>query len=231
MSNQLTLDTFKAVLPKQFKERVSQELVDSVNLIFDDPYEREVYRDNLLSFSSVLQEGKFKLESYIDAVRYMGFKMRGDLNKTAFIKTFPDRYQAHLDKGTSDKDISSYVSAYNKSILVNKVREQTLIPSYILNADMFQGALNKQYQIMNNDDASFKVQSDAANSIMTHLKVPEAVKMELEVTQKEDKAIDQLRAAIQEFTERQLSSIREGNSSALSVAHGSLFNNAGKVIE
>lgn len=230
MSGQLTVETFQAVLPKQVKGRVTQEIVDNVNLLFDDPYEREVYRDNLLSFSSVLRDGKFKIAQYTDAVRYMGFKLRGDTNKAAFIKTFPDRYQNHLDNGVSDKDISSYVSAYNKSILVNKVREQTLVPSYILNADMFQGALNKQFQIMNNDEASYKVQSDAANSILTHLKVPETIKHELEVTHKEDSAIDQLRKAMTVFAENQVESIKSGKSSAHTIAQSSLFDNSGKVI-
>lgn len=230
MSDKLTLSTFQEVLPKQFKGRATQEFVDKVNLIFDDPTERELYRDNLLSFASVLKEGKFKLESYVDAVRYMSFKLRGDTNKAAYIKTFPDRYQEHLNKGVSDKDISSYIAAYNKSILVNKVREQTLIPSHILNADMFQAALNKQYSIMNNEDASFKVQSDAANSILTHLKQPETSKLELEVTHKEGSAIDELRDAMRAFTEKQMHSIKSGNSTAHSIAKNSLFDNSGKVI-
>lgn len=231
MTGELTLDTFKAVLPKHVKERATPALIDKVNTLFDDPHEREVYRDNLLSFSSVLQDGRFKIESYIDAVRYIGFKLRGDVNKVAYIKTFPDRYQEHLNNGKSDKDISSYIAAYNKSILVNKVREQTLIPTYILNADMHQAALNRQYAIMMNDDASFKVQSDAANSLLTHLKQPETSKLELEITHKEDSAIDSLRTAMTEFAEKQVNSIKAGTNSAHSIAQASLFDNSGNKLD
>jgi len=223
MSNGLTLDTFKAVLPKHIKERATQSLVDTVNSLFDDPYEREVYRDNLLGFTSVLNDGRFKMDSYIDAVRYMGFKVRGDTNKSAYIKTFPDRYQTHLDNGVTDKDISSHVAAYNKSILVNKIREQTLIPSYILNSDKFQDAINVQHSIATNLDVSPKVRSDAANSLMTHLKQPEVSKMELEITHKEDSAIDALRTAMNEFAEKQVNSIKQGNNNAHEVAQSSLF--------
>lgn len=231
MSGTLTLDTFRAVLPKHVKERATPELVDKVNSLFEDPYERETYRDNLLSFSSVLKDGRFKINNYIDAVRYIGFKMTGDTNKTAYIKTFPDRYQHHLDNGVSDKTISSYVAAYNKSLLVNKVREQTLVPSYILNNDKFQSALNRQYSIMENPDASFKVQSDAANSLLTHLKPPETSKLELEITHKEDSAIDSLRKAMQSFAEKQVNSIKEGNQSAHTIAESSLFHKKQDIID
>jgi len=59
----------------------------------------------------------------------------------------------------------------------------------------------------------------AANSILTHLKPPETQKMELEVTTKENSAIDDLRKATQELAAQQRQQIQSGAQNAQEVAH------------
>jgi hypothetical protein len=210
MSGLMTVDQFKAALPPAIKQSVNQELIDSVNNALADPESMEIFRDNLLSFTSVLQQGKFKLSSYINAVRYVGYKVMGLSNKDSYIRTFPDKYQKFLNDGVNQKDIASYITAYNKSKLVNLIFEQALIPTHILNAPLFQQAINVQARLMNDDNVSAKVRCDAANSLLTHLKPPEVKKVELDIGLKTDSTIETLQATIRDLAQQQQQLIQKG---------------------
>ena len=221
MSNELTVDQFKRVLPKKLSKVVNQELIDKVNGTLSNPHTAEMLRDNILGYVSVLNDGKFKIDSYIDAVKYCSFKLMGDNNITAYTKTFPDRYQRLVAEGVCDKDINSYVTAYNKNKLVNLIMEQSLIPSHILNQDLYQKALNVQAELMLTAKSE-KVRSDAANSLLTQLKQPETQKVQLDVGIKEDKTIDALRASTMELVAQQRAMLQSGAMHAQEVAHTKL---------
>ena len=218
---QLTIDQFKQALPDKVKKSVSQELIDQVNSTLSDPDMFEAYRDNLLSYTRVMADGRFKVSEYINAVRYVSHKLMGCTNIDAYTKTFPDKYQRFMAQGVVAKDIASYVTAYNKSKLVNLIFEQTLIPSYVLNQDLYQKALNVQAELMVSA-RSEKVRADAANSLLTHLKMPEKQKVELEVSVKEDSSIAQLRTATLELARQQRLSMEAGQLNAQQVAHSRL---------
>lgn len=218
---QLTIDQFKQALPDKVKKSVSQELIDQVNATLSDPEMFEAYRDNLLSYTRVMADGRFKVSEYINAVRYVSHKLMGCTNIDAYTKTFPDKYTRFVAQGVQAKDIASYVTAYNKSKLVNLIFEQTLIPSYVLNQDLYQKALNVQAELMVNA-RSEKVRADAANSLLTHLKMPEKQKVELEVSVKEDSSIAQLRSATLELARQQRLSMEAGQMNAQQVAHSRL---------
>jgi hypothetical protein len=206
----LTVDEFKEALPPQMKKAVNQELIDSINTSLNDPDILATYAENLISYTSVLQCGKFKIENYLNAVKYVGFKVMGLTSKAAYAKTFPKKYTTFLARNVKEKDIASYVTAYNKSKLVNLIFEQTLIPSYILNASVFQKAINHQAHLMLNAKSE-KVQQDAANSLLTHLKPPEKVKMELDIAVKsEGSIIDTYQQAMRSMVEQQLKLIENG---------------------
>jgi hypothetical protein len=223
MANELlSEEEFKQVLPAKMRKNVSSELMAQINATISDPIILETFKDNLLSFASVMQQGKFKMSSYICAIKYVSYKAMGDTNKDAYIKTFPGKYQNFVQSGVCEKDIASYSTAYNKSKLVNLIMEQTLIPVHILNAPAFQAALNVQTMIMHNSDASFKVRSDAANSVMTQLKPPEIKKMELDVTYKEDDSIQALRETTMELARQHKLMIEDGSASVDTIAGSTL---------
>lgn len=214
----LTIEQFRQCLPDKVKKSVNQELIDQINSTLSDPEAYEAYRDNLLSYTKVMADGRFKISGYIDAVRYVSHKLMGCTNIDAYTKTFPDKYQRFIQQGVSAKDIASYVTAYNKSKLVNLIFEQTLIPSYVLNQDLYQKALNVQAELMVSAHSE-KVRSDAANSLLTHLKMPETQKVELEIGVKEDSTIAALRATTLELSRQQRLMLEAGALTAQQVAH------------
>ena len=93
---------------------------------------------------------------------------------------------------------------------------------------MFQKALNVQADLMVNANSE-KVRSDAANSLLTHLKRPEVTKIELDVGLKEDKTIDGLRQATMALAASQRDMIKSGMMNAKEVAHSQIIE--GEVVE
>ena len=218
MTELLTLEQFKQVVPNHFRNSINQELIDQINTTLSDPTMFEIYRDNLLSYTQVMKDGKFKMTDYISAIKYCSHKIMGSSNIDAFVKTFPDRYQALVNSGVSNKDISSHVAAYNKNKLVNLILEQAMIPSWVLNQDMYQKALNVQLDLMMNSNSD-KVKCDAANSLLTHLKPPEVKKVELDIGLKKDAAMDDLKATLTELAMKQQQFIQAGVAPILDITH------------
>lgn len=141
---------------------------------------------------------------------YTSYKLMGDSNQEAYFKTFPHRYQLLISKGTSPKDIASYVSAYARGQLVNKIMEQSLVPSWVLNQDMYQKALNTQFELMTDSEVSPKVRSDAANSILTHLTKPKEAGPLINIDLNESSGMNEIREALTKMAKQQQDLISSG---------------------
>jgi hypothetical protein len=196
-SESLTVEQIKQASPARCRSNITPELVDRVNQLIADPEERERYQENFLGYLDVLKDPKFSLNKYIDAVRYVGYKLAGSTNQEAYTKTFPDRVQGMLDRGKDGGHIRAIVSAYNSGQLVNAILEQALIPTWV------------------------RVQ--AANSILTHLKQPESSKVTLDVNVAEDETVKELRRAVTDLAREQQAAIERGSRTVIDIAEGDLI--------
>lgn len=205
----LTLKEVQATLPIGSRGNMTQDMVNQLNALSKDPEEAKVIRDNFITYAEVLQEGRFKVGDYTSAVMYVSYKAMGFSNLKAWKATFPARYKKMEDAGKPAKDIASHVSSYNKGILVNKVYARSYIPTWVLNQDMFQKALNTQYELMVDVTVSDKVRSDAANSILTHLKKPEENKAQLSIDIHVSDGMAEMENALNDMSRLQLKLITE----------------------
>jgi hypothetical protein len=221
MSMLMTVEQLRDALPAKVKKGVNQELIDQINAVLSEPELYESYRDNLVSYTSVMQDGKFTMEQYVNAVKYVSHKLMGCTNIDAYSRTFPQKIIQFNTQGVQAKDVASYVTAYNKSKLVNLIFAQTMIPTHVLNQDLFQKALNQQAHLMMHAKSE-KVQSDAAAHLMNALKPPETKKIELDIGIKEDSAIALLRQSTMELVAAQRLAIQSGVQNAEQVAHSKI---------
>jgi hypothetical protein len=217
MPSSLTEQEFKAVLPPKVKKSVNPSLIAGINKVLTTPGALDTLKENILGYTQVMQDGRFKLIQYLNAVHYVSYKLMGATNREAYIKTFPDKYKRFLKENVSEKDIAAYSSAYNKTKLVNLIFEQTLIPVHVLNAPMFQQALNVQAELMLNANSEM-VRTTAANAILTHLKPPEAVKIELDVGERTSNVVQELRETTQKLVNAQKKTLESGQLSAKQIA-------------
>lgn len=219
--NMLTQDDVRQALPIHLKNAATKELVDALNNIPLDPEVADTIRDNFISYSKVLKEGKYKIEDYMNAIAYVTFRMMGYNNQESYARTFPQRYNALVAQNKSSKDISSYVAMYNKGKLVNAIMEQSMIPVWLINHDVMQKAINHQVYLMENAKSEL-VQMQAAKALMDTLKKPESKDINVNIGTTEDKGVEELRNMMVGLAERQKALIEQGVSTR-DIAHQKLI--------
>lgn len=205
----LTVDQVAKALPANLKGLATQNLADQINNAVSDPVVAEQIRNNFISYTGVLQEGRFKTEDYLNAVIYVSHKLMGMSNQDAYFKTFPHRHAALVAKGTSNKDIAAYVAAYNRGKLVNLILEQTLVPTWVLNQDIYQKAINTQAELMMHANSEM-VRTTAANSILTHLAKPKEAGPLINLDMRETSGMEELKGMLTTLAQKQKELIESG---------------------
>lgn len=200
------LQTLRDALPAKLKNSVSQEMLDRV-IQSTEPELCNQLKENFIGYTSVLLDGKFKAEDYLYAIKYVTYKLLGYTNKDSYIKTFPDRYTKLKAQGLKDDEISGYIAGYNKNKLVNLILEQTLVPTWVLNQDIYQEAINTQARLMRTAKSE-RVQAMAADSILNHLSKPESVPT-INIGANNDQLTD-LQNTLTQLAETQLKMIQNG---------------------
>lgn len=219
----LTLAEVVGALPANLKRSATQQLVDDLNAITNDPLVADNIRNNFISYTGVLKDGKFKTEDYLSAVAYVSFKLMGDNNKDAWAKTFPQRHAILVSRGADEKTISAHVAAYSKGQLVNKILEQSMVPTWVLNQDLYQRAINVQVELMTTA-SSEKVRAEAANSILTHLKRPEVAKGQIDLNIKDTSGMNELKGLLGDLARQQIQSM-EGGASIKTITDSVIIDN------
>ena len=216
----LTKEQLQGSMPKKFRHNVTDEMVSFINATEGDEF-RDVYKENLIGFASVIESGRYKMLDYVNAVKFVSYNLIGDSNTIAYAKTFPDRYQRLVDKNTPMKTIASFSTAYNKGDLVHKILERTLVPVHILNMDVHQEAINTQAELMRTAKSE-TVRQKAAECLITQLKAPETAKIEVDVSYS-NSSIDELRETTRALAQQQLKMIQSGAVTAEHVAHSDII--------
>lgn len=205
----MDLATFQAAVPKPIRKWVTQEFVDSVDLIEKDPYVAEHIKENLLSYASVLNTPKVELKDYLNYVRYITYKLRGDTAIQCYAKTFPDRYANVIARGDTSIQIGKLASSVEQSQIFKKLMEQAILPSWILNYATYQKAINVQAELMMTAKSE-KVRSDAANSIMMHLARPKEIAPLVSIDISGSSELDTLKSALVDLAKNQKCRIVNG---------------------
>ena len=217
----LTKEMLSGAVPdKRFRKHITDKVVDIINSEADSEL-RRVFRDNALTYSSVLSAGKYSLTAYVNAVKFVSLRLIGDKASTAYSKVFPDRYQNLVNKGASGSYIASFADNYSKNALITKIMEQTMVPTHILNAGVYQEAINVQAELMHTAKSEL-VRQKAAESLISNLTAPAAAKVEIDINYNND-VVEDLRATTKALAQQQLKMILNGQSSAKEVAHSEII--------
>ena len=205
----LTRAEVQRALPDTSKFTVTQQMVDLLNMIGQDPLLLENLRDNFVSYTSVLQDGRYKAEDYVTAVTYCTFKLMGMSNQDAYMHTFPNRHATLVAAGKTKKEISAYVAAYSKGKLVQAILEQAVIPVWLYNQDVYQKAINVQAKLMISAESEL-VRTQAANSLLTHLAKPKDSVPLINIDMRQSSGMAELQEMLATLAEKQVNLIDQG---------------------
>ena len=187
----LALESVRKLVPKNQRTLITQEFLDKLEASVSDSLVAEQFKENFVTYLNVLSKGKYKMEDYINAVKYVSFKLLGYSNINAYTATFPERYERLKTEGQTQ--IEAFVSMYNKNKLVMQIYEQTIVPSYVLNAPMHQQALNTLASMIVDDDVRGMTKVKACEAILQYTKQPDVVKGELTIGIEQSDTINDLR--------------------------------------
>ena len=69
----VTLDQLKKAAPREVAKNLGQDCVDRINELVENSELRETYRDNIIGYIQVLKDGRFKMEDYLNAVKFSSY--------------------------------------------------------------------------------------------------------------------------------------------------------------
>ena len=210
----LSVEGLKKIYPRKVNDDVLAECVKVMNdSVKDmDAIMQEHYRDNLVSVIDVIRDGeKIKFKDYVKAVKFCSFKMAGYTDTRAYSLTFPERIERMAKDGISNTNLYVYANSYAKNKVVVEIMAKLIVPTHIMFQDYFSLAVKTQVEIMTDDSVSPKVRSDAANSLMTHLKQPEIKQAELKISTSDNGAIGSLTEALNNLSNAQKQALSSGS--------------------
>lgn len=227
----ITLSEIKDKAVGSAVKLANQKVVDTINALASKEGNdfADVYLTRMLSYSNVLKGGEYTLTSYLNAVKYLSYKIMGHSNIDSYMYAFPDRYERLLkkyaDKGDVKKIRSSYISPfvkeYNSNKLVIELTEQTLVPSDILNAPIFQEAINKLQDLMHTADSEV-VQQRSAEALVRELK-PRVKKLEIDVTHRTTNEVEEMRQATRRLAEQQRQAIIDKTNTSKDIVESTII--------
>lgn len=225
----LAIDTVKKLVPKAQRTLITQEFLDKIEASINDSEIAEQFKENFITYLNVLSKGKYKMEDYIAAVKYISFKLLGYTNIDAYAATFPERYQRLVNEG--QQKIDSFVAMYNKNKLVMQIYEQTIVPSYVLNAPLHQEALNELAKMIKDPSVKGMTKVKACEAILQHTKQPDVVKGELTIGIEQQDTIAELREVTEQLAATYRKTLELGSKSLKEVAEAKIIDVSYSVVD
>ena len=230
--------TFKQNLPTKTQHRFTPDVYRMLVLAEKDPMLLEEMKENFLSFATVLNDKtiRTKIEDYVNAIKYVSHRLLGKSVLNSYKAAFPNRVKRLMEGATErsipledikkrDGVIRLYADKYNQTKLVMRIMSETIAPTHVLNAPVYQKAINKLVYLMEN--GSERAQLESASKLLDKLQPPENTQIKLDIGIKNDETIvEKIRSATEELVAAQRRSMELGVKSINEIAESEV-----KVIE
>lgn len=223
----VTVEELKQFYPVKVSNSVLEKAVEVLNGSTEDMdyVLAKEFRDNCISFIDILKNSKSRVsfEDYVNACKFATFKMAGNTDVRAYALTFPDRVRRLEREKKPNSHLYQYANIYAKNKTVTEVLAKLMIPTHVLYQDIFHQAVKTQAELMLDDTISPKVRSDAANSLMTHLKTPEIKQAEVKIDVGGSGAIEQLAEALGSLSGKQSEMLKSGSYSLKDIREATII--------
>jgi len=198
------IDVFTKGLPKGMK-KLDEDTIKYLEGVIT----KEELWDEVVTYQKVLEDGKWSVKQYLNAIRFITYQAMGYTNAESYLKVFPDKFGVPgLDK---------YVNKFNKSILVTKIRSIVPIAPHLLHMDLNREALMVSTDLMRSAKSE-KVKLEAAKLILEYTKPPEDNHLSIDVNIKKDTTTQDLEATLMKLAQEQVKAIESGSISNKQVA-------------
>jgi hypothetical protein len=185
----ISKEVLQRLVPKNIS--ITDDVVNTINNVIENEEEARYFRENIITYIGILKDPKvngISFKTYLNAVKFVTYKMLGDSNIDAYIKVFPDRYERMVKQGKSNKYIHAIVSTYANGTTVMKIIERTIIPPSVSHRDLFYRTIEHLSELAFNANSE-AVQEKACKTLIETLKPNEESKIEIDMNIKESEDI------------------------------------------
>ena len=221
----LSIEQVRGSVPRSFRKHITEEFLAKLEDSLKSDEISAHIRENFLTYSNVLADcdKHVNIWDYVNAVKFISYKIMGYSVDEAYKRVFPHKVGKLVQEG-KHSFINKYANSYNQNKIVNKIYEQTLIPSYVLNAPLYQRALNVLAEMIENDEIRGMAKVKACETILNYTKPPEVTKAEVKVNIQQSDAISDLREVAEAFAKSMQESIASGHKSVQEVIDTQVIN-------
>ena len=178
----VTLELLKEQVGSKKSHLITQDTVDEINKLIDDPDYGESFLDQYVSYFNILDESKkWSTPKYMHAMKFFCLVEANNKLVDAYVKVFPERLQARLDRGENKKDMGGEASRYNSSELVNEIRKVSGIPVQLIHRHLLHQSIMVTAGIMNDTSISPMVRQKAAETLIKELKPADDTNVNIKV--------------------------------------------------
>jgi len=175
------IEMIQEQLGKKKGALVTQDTVDELNSLVEDPEYGEEFLDSYVSYFNVMEgNSAWSTPKYMKAMKFFTLIESGHHAVDAYVKVFPDRLQSRVDRGQGKDDMGGEASRYNASALVNEIRKVASIPVQLIHRHLLHEAIMVQADLMLHAKSEM-VQQKAAESLIKELKPMEDTTIQLKV--------------------------------------------------
>jgi hypothetical protein len=206
----LELEILQDQLGKKKGSLVTQETVDELNKLVDDPDYGEEFLDAYSQYFNVMEKNsQWSTPKYMNALKFFVLVEANHTAVDAYVKVFPERLAARHARNETKRDMGGEASRYNASALVNEIRKVANISVKLVHRHTFHDAIAVTAKMMYDNNVSPAVRQKAAEVLIRELKPEEDKQINVTVTN-EGSAIDELRKATEALVMEQRRSMEAG---------------------
>jgi hypothetical protein len=222
---ELSLDVLQSQLTKKQQLLVNEGTVAEIQKLAEDPDYGPEFLETYIDHLNIFKESeRTSHDQYLNAIKFFSLVEAGNSLTDAYVKTFPERYDARKENNPdADKSIiRGEASRYNNTKLVNEIRKIAAIPVQLIHRHLLHEAILTNAQIMRTAKSEM-VKQKAADTLIRELKPSEDQVLKLEVEDGARSAIEELRQATERLAVAERRSIEAGAIPLKEVAESKLF--------
>ena len=235
MSTELSLDVIHSQLTAKDRLKVTEETVDRLQRLTKDPdYGDEFLENYLMGLAKLKQHVYASHEQYVNAVKFYTL-VESDISLTdAYIMVFPERYQARLQgKPPAEANktvVASEASRYNRSVLVNEIRQINAYPVQLIHRNLLHEAILDQAELMRTAKSDF-IRQKAGQTLIQELRPKEETQLQIAIDDGTASAIEDLRKATEQLALAEMETIALGKATLDSIAKRKIVTIDAEVID
>jgi len=212
MATELTLSLVQKQVGKLGHHLVNEQTIQEINKLCEDPDYGEEFIDSYLTHLNLLRDSHRQNHNhYINALRFFTLVEAGNNLTNAYVKVFPERYEAREKKnpGEGYDKIRTEASRFNNTNMVNEIRRVAAIPVQLIHRHLLHESILEQANLMRTAKSEM-VRHKAADSLMRELKPAQDNQLNIKIDDGSSSFIDQLQKAAEELAIRESRSVEAG---------------------